>query len=150
MRPIDLNDGLHNALLHALKAIELLVEDGPCLDGINGLEVIALPLNVQHHLKGTLGMTPLLRADRARADRRDVSFCPGAHVFRQGLTCTGQIVQHGIEIGDRRQPRVLSFPFLGVKRALLRTLLLRCPALKKALDHELQKAVPLGLYTRPI
>jgi len=87
VRAVDLNNRLDNALLDPLHAIELLVEDPACFYRINGLEIIALPLNIHHDGQSSLGMPSLFLRHFTGPCDRQVAAGPEANLIWQSLAC---------------------------------------------------------------
>ena len=61
MGTVNLDDRLDDPLLYPLHSIQLLIQDPSRLFRINGLKIVALPLDVHHDGQRSLGMTALFR-----------------------------------------------------------------------------------------
>ena len=137
MRAVDLDDRLDDPLLDRLHAVEFLVKNTPGLDGIDGFEIIVLPLDVHHDGEGALGVPSLLRGDLVGAGDRQVAAGPQADIVRQSAAGTFH------KIGDALQTGQLH-PVSGLIDILIGEVLGGGIGGQQALDHKLQEAVLRG------
>ena len=100
MSPVYLDNGLNDSLLHALHAIELLIEYAPCLHRVNCLKVISLPLDIHHDGKCSLRMASLLRWYLAWTRNCQISSGPQKYIVRQCTACTGHEICDALYTGE--------------------------------------------------
>ena len=100
MGTVNLYDGFDNTLLYFLHAVELFIKNSACLRWINGLKIIALPLNIHHDRQGSLGVPLLLRGYLMGAGHSQVSSGPELNIVRKRTACTGHEISDALETGQ--------------------------------------------------
>ncbi len=130
MGTVDLNDRLDDSLFYALHAVQLLVEDAACLDRIDGLKIIALPLNIHHHGESALCVTALFWRNLMRACNGEVAACPQTDVVWQGSSGTVHEIGDGLDTGELHAVS-------GFLLILILNFFFRCIAGKESFDHKL-------------
>ena len=137
MGPVDLNDGLDDALLDLLHPVELLVENPSRLHRVDRLKIVVLPLDIHHDGERPLRMPPLLRRDLLGPRNSQISPCPEPDIVRQGPPRAHEEVRDALQAGEPHDIALL----LGL---LVRKLRRRSAACKEPPDHELKEPVLRG------
>ena len=142
MRAVDLDDGFDDPLFDGIEPVELLIENSSRSHRVDGLEIGALPPDIQHHRQRPLGVAPFLRTDGAGAEQLDVPVRPRPDLRRQRVARAGEEIGHRRQIGEEIR-RIPGFLLLLVVNRRGR------PAREKAADRQLQHAVLRRRFVRP-
>ena len=137
MRSVDLNDRFDDPLLDLVHAVQFFIENFTRLHRVNRLEIIALPLHVQHDGKRSLRMPPFFRADLLRSCDSQVSPRPEPDIRRERPAGAGKEIRNALQACELH---VIAFRV----RVVVFLRFIERTALQEPCNHKLQKSVFRG------